>query len=132
MRTKVSLALGPRQPLSRQSAWGCFTTNLALPGFGSLAAGHVSGYPQAFLGIVGLALTAFFAAQFFGWYAANSPRFNSDNGDALAALAELWTAVRWPLLGMVVFLAGWLWALLTSLQILHAARKAEPPRLAPQ
>jgi hypothetical protein len=26
---KISLALGPRQPLSRQTAWGCVTTNLA-------------------------------------------------------------------------------------------------------
>ncbi len=132
MRTKVSLALGPRQPLSRQSAWGCFTTNLALPGFGSLAAGRVSGYPQAFISIAGLALSAFFAARFFGWYAVNSPRFNGDNGDPLATLAEMWTAVRWPLLGMAVFAAGWLWALLSSLQILAEARKAEPPRLSQQ
>ena len=55
MRTKISLALGQRQALSRQTAWGCFTTNLALPGFGSLVAGRISGYFQVALAMVGLA-----------------------------------------------------------------------------
>ena len=51
---KISLALGPRRPLSRQTAWGCLTTNLALPGAGSLVAGRVSGYPQLALGVGGM------------------------------------------------------------------------------
>ena len=27
--------VAPRQPLSRQTAWGCLATNIAMPGFGS-------------------------------------------------------------------------------------------------
>ncbi|HEY5909447.1 MAG TPA: hypothetical protein VJA21_02455 [Verrucomicrobiae bacterium] len=130
---KISLALGPRRTLSRQSAWGCFTTNLALPGFGSLMAGRVSGYPQAALGLAGVALTTLFAARFFAWYLVNLSRMTGDQEDPFGTLVELWRAARWPLLGVSVFLAGWLWALVTSFQILSAARRdgaaQVPPRL---
>lgn len=126
---RISLALGPRQALSRQSAWGCFTTNLALPGFGSLTAGRVSGYPQAALGLTGVGMTMLFAARFFGWYLVNSERFSSDQGDPVANLVELWIQVRWPLLSIAVFAAGWLWALVTSLQILLESKRTEPPKL---
>lgn len=129
MPMRISLALGPRQTLSRQSAWGCFTTNLALPGFGSLTAGRVSGYPQAALGLTGVGMTMLFAARFFGWYLVNSARFSSDQGDPVANLVELWIQVRWPLLSIGVFAAGWLWALVTSLQILLESRRTEPPKL---
>ena len=135
MRTKISLALGPKQPLSPQTAWGCLTTNLALPGFGSLAAGRIAGYPQAALGLGGLALTIIFAARFFAWYLANSSRLSDGQGDPLSTLVELWLAVRLPLLGLAIFLSGWLWALVTSVQILREARRREaakaPPRLGP-
>jgi hypothetical protein len=134
MPMKISLARGPRQPLSRQTAWGCLTTNLALPGFGSLVAGRSSGYAQAVLGIVGLALTAVFGVRFIAWYFANWPRLSGDQADPFVALGELWKAVRWPLLGVGVFLLGWLWALITSLEILRGATKPppqiEPPRMA--
>ena len=130
---KISLALGKRQPLSRQTAWGCFTTNLALPGFGSLVAGHVSGYAQALLGVGGLMLTLVFGAQFLGWYVANWSHLQGNQTDPVAALADVWGAVRWPLLGFGVFAVGWLWALATSCQILRSVKQAEranePPRL---
>ena len=130
---KISLALGKRQPLSRQTAWGCFTTNLALPGFGSLVAGHATGYPQALLGVGGLMLTLIFGARFLGWYVANWSRLQGPQNDPIAALAEVLRAVRWPALGIAVFAVGWLWALTTSWQILRSAKQAEsenaPPRL---
>ncbi len=129
---KISLALGPRRTLSRQSAWGCFTTNLALPGFGSLMAGRRSGYPQAALGLTGLGLTMLFAARFFAWYFVNRTRITGDQEDPLETLLELWRAVRWPLLGIAVFLAGWLWALVTSWRILRAAGPDGEPRVPPQ
>jgi hypothetical protein len=133
MPTKISLALGKRQPLSRQTAWGCFTTNLALPGFGSLVAGHVTGYAQALLAVGGLALTLIFGAQFLGWYVANWSRLQGAQIDPIEALAELWRAARWPFLGIGVFALGWLWALTTSWQILRSAKQTEsanaPPRL---
>src|SRR6266568_7357773 len=114
MPMKISLALGPRQPLSRQTAWGCFTTNLALPGFGSLVAGRISGYPQAALMLVGLIVSLLGVARAFTWYAANGSRLQDPQGDPLANLTDMWLAIRWALLGLGVFGLGWLWALFTS------------------
>src|SRR2546426_4036888 len=99
MPMKISLALGPRQPLSRQTAWGCFTTNLALPGSGSLAAGRISGYAQAALAIGGMMMTMLCGVRFVRWYVTNWPRFHQPQTDAVVVLQELWRFVRWPLLG---------------------------------
>ena len=133
MPTKVSLALGPRRPLSRQTAWGCLTTNLAMPGFGSLVAGCVSGYAQVALAIGGMTLTMIFGVRFIWWYVANWSRFHGADADPTAALSEMWPFLKWPLLGFGMFAVGWLWALATGLQIVSSARKTEsatvPPRL---
>src|SRR5258706_14827560 len=133
MPMKISLALGPLQPLRRQTAWGCLTTNLALPGFGSLVAGYVSGYAQAVLGIGGLILTTIFGVRFITWYIANWSRFYGAHSDPFAALSDMWPSLRWALLGIGVFFVSLLWALSTSLQIIRVAKNAEatnvPPRL---
>ncbi len=126
---KISLALGPRQRLNRQSAWGCFTTNLALPGFGSLMAGRISGYPQVILALGGFLASTAFTARFFTWYLANRSALHSDEADPLATLVALWRHVRWPLLGIGLFALGWLWALLTSWQILQDSKHLQPPKL---
>jgi hypothetical protein len=130
---KVSLALGPRRALSRQTAWGCLTTNIAMPGFGSLVAGRVSGYGQVALALGGMALTVVFGARFIFWYIANWSRFHELEADTTAALGEMWQYLKWPFLGFGMFAVGWLWALATSLLIVSSARKAEsaavPPRL---
>jgi hypothetical protein len=130
---KVSLALGPRRPLSRQTAWGCLTTNIAMPGFGSLVAGRVSGYSQAALAVGGMIVTVLFGTRFILWYVANWSHFHSPDADAAAALGDMWQFVKWPLLGFGMFAVGWLWALATGFQIVSSARKAEsasvPPRL---
>jgi len=131
MRMKISLVPGPRQPLSRQTAWGCFTTNIALPGAGSLVAGRLSGYFQLALAITGLVLTGIFGVRFIAWYAAHW-KYLRDPADPVEALTDLWHALRWPLLAMGIFLLGWLWALGTSLQILSAAKKDPPPNVPPQ
>ena len=129
---KISLALGPRRPLSRQTAWGCLTTNLALPGFGSLMAGYVAGYPQAALGIAGLILTTVFGLRFIAWYIANWSRFYGAQADAFAAVTDIWPVLRWALLGIGVFGVALLWALATSLQIVHAAKNIEPSNVPPR
>src|SRR2546422_8296146 len=116
MPMKISLALGPRRPLSRQTAWGCFTTNLTLPGAGSLLAGRISGYAQLILAVGGLVMTGVFGLRFMIWYAANWRRLMDPQLDGLTALSDMWQVLRWPLLAMGIFLLGWLWALLTSLR----------------
>src|ERR1035437_8726665 len=133
MPMKVSLALGPRRPLSRQTAWGCLSTNLAMPGFGSLVAGRISGYAQVALAVGGMALTMIFGVRFIWWYTTNWSRFHGGDADPTAALSEMLPLLKWPLVGFGMFAVGWLWALATGLQIVSSARKAEsatvPPRL---
>ena len=133
MRMKISLALGPRQNLSRQTAWGCLTTNLAMPGFGSLLAGRVSGYAQAALAVGGLLVTVVFSTRFALWYLANWTRLNDPQAEPFAALEETLLSARWAFLGMAMFAFGWLWALASSLTIVRSAkdsdRTAAPPRL---
>ena len=129
---KISLALGPRQTLSRQTAWGCFTTNLALPGFGSLVAGRRCGYPQVALTLAGFILTTFCGVRFMLWAVANWSRLHNTEADPFAALLETWLAMRWALLGIVIFLISWLWALITSQQILREAKDAESPAVPPR
>jgi hypothetical protein len=127
---KLSLALGERKTLSRQMAWGCFTTNLALPGFGSLLAGRVSGYPQALLCIVGLLMTMVSGARFIFWYIVNRSAL-ADPQDPVAGLELLWAHVKWPLLSIGLFGVAWVWSTMTSVQILHEAKRAEQRRVPP-
>ncbi len=127
MPTKISLALGPRRPLSRQTAWGCLTANLALPGMGSLVAGRVSGYAQAALALAGMVLTMIFGVRFIVWYIANWSRLVGQQSDPLGTLGELWLELRWALAGFAIFAIGWLWALATSWGIVREAKEATAP-----
>ena len=126
-----------RKPLDRQGAWSCLTTNLALPGFGSLMARRGVGYCQAALCVLGVVLTFTFGIRFVVWYFTNHARFSDEQADPLALLNELWINVRWAMLGMALFAFSWLWALATSLSLLRRAKAVEqtkqenvPPRLA--
>ncbi len=103
-----------------------------MPGFGSLVAGRISGYPQAALGLGGMGLTLVFGLRFFLWYAAHYARLGDPNLNGLDALADLWMAVRWALLGIALFALGWLWALSTSLSLLREARRLQPPGIPPR
>jgi len=122
---KLSLALGPRQPLSRQTAWGCFTSNLAFPGFGSLLAGRRVGYFQIPFTVVGLGLTLICGVPTLAWGFSNYTRIQQNQDDPVEALSEMWLHFRWPLLGIAVFFLGLLWALATSLSIMAKARADE-------
>lgn len=129
---KISLALGQRQTLSRQSAWGCLTSNFAVPGLGSLMAGRRTGYLQLAIGVAGLAITLVATARFFGWYVANYSRLKANAEDPFAALSEILHAIKWPCIGLAIFGLAWLWALCSSYSILQEAKRAEsqkPPRL---
>src|SRR5438132_13079923 len=109
MLMKISLALGERRPLSRQTAWGCLTTNMAMPGFGSLMAGRISGYPQALLGIVGVALTTVFRVRVFLWMLAIWSRLHDSATDPLEVSSEMWLLARWAYLGWGLFCVAILW-----------------------
>src|SRR6266704_718355 len=133
MPMKISLALGPRQPLSRQTAWGCLTSNLALPGSGSLLAGRRSGYSQLVLAMAGLLVITIFGLRFILWALGNWSRLHAPDADPVESLLEIWVHLKWALLGFGVALIAWLWALITGLSILNSAPKTDhsssPPRL---
>ena len=133
MPMKISLALGNRKALSRQTAWGCLTTNLAMPGFGSLVGGRRVGYPQAALCLAGMVLTMVLGMRFILWTLANWSRLHGPQADPFGAMTETFGAARGALLGILVFGISWLWALITSFSIVQDARKTEastvPPKL---
>jgi hypothetical protein len=129
---RISLALGKREPLTRQTAWGCFTANLALPGCGSLVAGRISGYAQLALAVAGTILTSVYGVRFLVWYAANWSRLNNGPGDdPFGPLREIWHSVRWAALGLGVFGIGWLWALITGIGIVQSAKRAASANIPP-
>jgi hypothetical protein len=129
---RISLALGNRDALDRQTARACAATNLGLPGFGSLMAGRAVGYAQAALTVAGFALTLICGLQFIMWFFANWSKINDPQADGFEMLRALWLAVRWTLLGMALFGVSWLWALATSFMVLRAAPKNEGAALPPK
>jgi hypothetical protein len=126
---KISLALGKKRNLSRETALSCLTANLAMPGSGSLAAGRLSGYFELLFAFIGVVLTPVFGTRFLIWFAQNWNSLHSQDPDPVAMFSDMWTAGRWAFLGILIFVIAILWSLVTSLQILRAARK--PPRLTP-
>jgi hypothetical protein len=119
-------SLSPRGPLDRATAWGCLTSNLAIPGTGTLVAGRRSGYVQGLLALAGTGLTLVFGLRFIGWYVANYARLQQEGMDPFAVVGEIWMAVRWALLGLALFAVAWLWALGSSLLIMREARRTDP------
>jgi hypothetical protein len=104
-----------------------------MPGFGSLMAGRISGYPQVVLTFIGLALTLLCGGRFLLWCLSNWARLHAPDAEPLAALGEMWHAMRWAVAGIGIFFVALLWALVTSFQIVRAARQSEssavPPKL---
>jgi hypothetical protein len=89
------------------------TNLLVLPGLGSLMARRRgTGVLQILLALTGFGLTGYWFTTFcVAWWQTRS--FPFDGGLRLG----------WGLLGVLLFLAGWGWALATGLRILRAARK---------
>src|SRR2546423_344748 len=118
---KISLALGARRPLNRQMAWGCFTSNLAAPGMGSLVAGRGVGYAQLGVTVISLFLTVVFGGRFIYWMLIHWTRLHQLQNDPVAFSREIWLMVRWALLGIALFGLALLWGLCTSVSILREA-----------
>jgi len=112
---------------------GCLTSNLALPGSGSLLAGRRSGYGQLVLAITGLFVITIFGVRFILWALANWSRLHAPDADPIESLLEIWAHLKWALLGFGIALIAWLWALMTGLSILNSTPKSDrstgPPRL---
>src|SRR6266576_1835833 len=121
MPTKTSSPRPPPKPLSRAKARNAALMNqLATPGLGSLLARRwVAGIGQLILAIAGFALVvAWFVEvliQFYGMINRDAPpRPAGWLGEA----------------GALIFIAAWLWALITSLSLLREARRNEAAEFA--
>ena len=116
-------------PLSRARTWTCVLTNLcATPGLGSLMARRVfAGIGQLLLALAGFVLIV-------GWMFELFHRvFLQQFGEAVPPDSSGW---MWEW-GLLLFGAGWLWSLVTSLSLLRQAKtdgqvepKPIPPRMA--
>jgi hypothetical protein len=104
---------GPLPPklLDRTSARNYLLTNLlVLPGLGSWLAGkRFVGVLQAVLALTGFGLTGFWLVSFLG-ACIQTETFPSGGGPQF----------RLGLIGVALCLAGWFWAIATSLRILRA------------
>ena len=89
--------------------------------------GRVVGYAQAALAFGGFGLTTIFGVHFIFWYITHWSQLNGTDTDRIEVLGGLWMAVRWALLGIGLFVVGWLWALSSSLQIVREAKHTEQP-----
>ncbi len=111
------------KPLSRAKARNCVLINqLATPGLGSCMAGRwVAGIGQLLVALVGCAMII----GWFGLVARNTYNlwFNDAEPKPVGWLGEA---------GGLTLLASWLWALVSSFQILRSAENGpvkEPPPL---
>jgi hypothetical protein len=104
------------KPLNRTTARNCFLVNqCATPGLGSLMAGRrVEGIGQLLLAVGGFVMVvAWFVLLVLQMY---EQFVNGTEPKSVARLGEV---------GAVVFIAAWLWSLVTSLSVLREARANE-------
>jgi hypothetical protein len=116
------------QPLSRARVWTCILTNqLATPGLGSLMARRVwAGTGQLLLALAGFVLIVVWFFEVMIQY------YGQVTGDVPAR------PVGWiGEIGAILFVASWLWALVTSISLWRQAESDEraelktvPPRMA--
>jgi len=125
---KIFSAPANPEASAQEIARGCFTANLAIPGMGSLVGRRKVGYAQLTLCFTGFGLTLVTGIRCIYWVLAHWDELHDPNlTDPLAALREVFSQMRWPLLGIVLFISAWFWALLTSYGLLRAAASATPP-----
>jgi hypothetical protein len=111
------------RPLSRTTARNCVLINqLATPGLGSLMAGRwVAGIGQLLLAVAGFALVV-------GWFV----RVLTNVYNQIASETEPKSAAWLGEAGALIFGLAWLWALVTSIQLLRSAKETEPANTPPR
>ena len=105
-------ALGP---IDETRAWTSLSINLlVLPGLGSfLVRRRIAGAAQAVVAVVGAGLSLWWLVLLARQWAEDG-YFPWDGGDHL----------RIGIVGVLVFAVAWVWSLVTSLSVVHAARNA--------
>lgn len=108
--------------LTESSARNCFLINqFATPGLGSLMVGRwLAGIPQLLLACAGFCM-------FVGWFILTMRETYSMSDFSYEPKSYAWLGGS----GAIVFAAAWLWSLITSIQVIRAAKalktKAPPP-----
>jgi hypothetical protein len=95
-------------------------------------AGRKVGYLQVTLTLIGFALSIWFGFRLMIWASQHWSEISDPYADPAENLLNLWRASRGVVLGLAIFGFTWIWALITSLTILNAARRqaasaAKPP-----
>ena len=104
------------KPLNRTTARNCFLVNqCATPGLGSLMAGRrLAGIGQLLLAVGGFVMVV-------AWFVL----FALQTYEQLVNGTETKSVARVGEVGALIFLAAWLWSLVTSLSVLREARANE-------
>ena len=120
MRMKTSLAA---KPLDRTTARNCILINqFATPGLGSIMAGRrLEGTGQ-------LLLSAAAFAMVIGWFVLVAINFYNAIVNGLEPERVGWLGRA----GGLTFVAAWLWALYSSVQIHRCSKEKEPPGVPPR
>jgi len=121
MRMKASFLRRPPGPLDRSTARNAALLNqCATPGLGSLLAGRrLAGLGQLLLAVAGFVMVvAWFFLLALQMY---EELVNDAPPKSVARLGEL---------GGAIFLAAWVWSLVTSLSVLREARANDGPAVA--
>lgn len=98
-------------------------------------AGRLVGYVQITLTIIGFVMGLLFGLRFIVWSLVNWSKYHDPNIDPFIAMRDLWLAARWPLFGIGLFAVSWLWSLITSLSLVHQAKRSgqdkpgQPPKI---
>jgi hypothetical protein len=111
------------KPVSRASARNFFVLNqFATPGLGSIMAGRrIAGAGQLLLAVAGFVLVIL-------WFVKTVVQSYNEVIGGIPPQSRGWFGAA----GVLVFATSWLWALVTSLQILRAAKQDEPPGVPPR
>ena len=111
-------ATGATRPLDETFAWGCLVTNLVgVPGVGTLLAGHrAAGAGQLALALAGGVPLTYYVLAFLG-AVLRTLSVPPEGGPPLGI----------GLLGLGLFAAGWLWSLVSSVQVLRLSRRVDRP-----
>lgn len=121
----TSLLPASPKPPKRTSAWLAVIVNqFAFPGLGTIMMGRRVGYLQATIMVVGFVMVT----GFLVWYIVCAVCYASNPTWSEADFTGRYRPYKWTLTwGLTLSAIAWVWALVSSLQILRAqARSAEP------
>ena len=114
-------ALPPKLPptTERSKAWVCLVTNLFVcPGVGSILAGRRSGYVELGMALAGAGWITFALVRLFTLWI-----------QLMRAPPDAQSYIRSGMGGLTLFMASWLWSLVTGLSVMREAKRLPPSSL---